>query len=229
MVSWTYGVTTVPNRQDLLERTLASLAKGGFDDPILFVDGTHPQVPSLGTCLVKDLIKVYRERNLGPFSNFVLGLWELYLRNPTSNRYAMFQDDMVCYVNLRSYLDSCKMPDNSYWNLYTWPVNVKENIKGWSLSDQCGRGAVALVFSNEGLRHLLMQKFLVNHKQDSHRMYKHIDRAVAISYRDSGWHEYIHVPSLVQHIGTYSSCKNSTHPISPVFEGETYDATLLIK
>jgi hypothetical protein len=40
-LDWSYGVTTVPERTDnLLQTSLASLAKSGFDLPRIFVDGS---------------------------------------------------------------------------------------------------------------------------------------------------------------------------------------------
>lgn len=204
-MKWSYGVTTCKIREaDLLPRTLKSLAAGGFPTPMIFSD--------------------YRE--LGPFANFVFAVWELYLREPNADRYAVFQDDMVCYRNLREYLEKCSYPSKGYWNLLTWPVNVKANSPGWSLSDQWGRGAVGLVFNNQALRILLGADYFVNHPQDSHRGWKSIDRAVMESFREAGWQEWIHNPSLVQHTGIVSTAKNraSAGMESPVFNGEDFDA-----
>jgi hypothetical protein len=39
-LTWSYGITTVPKRQNsLLQRTVKSLGEAGFDHPHLFVDG----------------------------------------------------------------------------------------------------------------------------------------------------------------------------------------------
>lgn len=215
-MKWSYGVTSCKNRMDnLLIQTLNSLAAGGFDDPVVFIDGVDCGKTGV----------IHRPVKLGPFGNWILGIWELYIRQPLADRYAMFQDDMVCYQNLRQYLETCEYPKCGYWNLYTWPVNVKENMPGFSLSDQMGRGAVALVFDNATLRHLLKQEYLIEHRQNAHTGHKGIDKAVMESMKRSGYVEYIHNPSLVQHVGEFSSSGNKLNCLeSPVFLGENFDA-----
>jgi hypothetical protein len=116
---WSYGVTTVPSRfQDLLPQTLESLKQGGFDKPRLFIDGTDfPNEPSYG------LEVTSRQPSLRAYGNWLLALLELYIREPLADRYAIFQDDMICCKNLRGYLDKVNYQPNTYWNLLTFPQN----------------------------------------------------------------------------------------------------------
>lgn len=229
MISWEYGITATKTRLfDLLPRTVTSLRLGGFDNPRIFADGASWGFP--GAFKEAHKLEVTpRYPAVGAFGNFVLSMWELYLRNPNADRYAMFQDDIVCYRNLREYLEKFECP-KGYWNLYTENGNVKANLKGWSVSNQMGRGALALVFSNESLRHLLCQPYLVEHRRDSHTGYKGIDKAIIESFKasDGSWREYIHNPSLVQHTGQFSTVKNAGERTSPVFNGEDFDALSLL-
>lgn len=222
-MKWTYGVTTVPDRfGELLPRTLASLARAGFDQPRLFIDGPGPLPGNLDTYEVTR--RVPRIRTHG---NWVLSAYELFIREPTAERYAIFQDDLITYPNLRQYLEACAYPKNGYWNLYTFPENDKKN-PGWSLSNQLGYGALALVFSNEALRTLLSQRHLVERPLDANRGWRSVDGGIVSAMKKAGWKEYVHSPSLTQHIGHVSSMGNKEQPYAKSFRGEDFDALSLI-
>lgn len=236
-IKWAYGVTTVPSRlKDLLPRTLGSLAAAGFDKPRLFIDGAFPLDAQR-----------YRERfNLettsrGPevrtAGNWVLSIYELYYREPTADRFAIFQDDMVTYRRLREYLEVVPYPDKGYLNLYTFPSNQglcptgkdgRPHI-GWYKSNQYGRGAVALIFSREALVTLLSSPYLAARPQDCTRGHKSIDGGILESMKAAGWVEYVHNPSLVQHTGTLSSMGNKPHKLALSFRDEDLDAMDLLK
>lgn len=235
-VDWAYGVTTVPQRFDItLPKTLESLRRAGFDKPRLFIDGTDTERSQWP---IQDYDKTVRDPATRGFGNWVLALWELYIRYPKAHRYALFQDDLITYRNLKEYLSRCEYPEEGYWNLYTVeqnekliPQQVKEN-KGWTLSNQMGRGAVALVFSREALTTLLKQDAIVKKPQDANKGYRSIDGAVINAFKPLGWKEYVHYPSLVQHTGTEFSTLNNTGKsfmLSPCFEGEHVDATEFLK
>ena len=92
--------------------------------------------------------------------NWVTALWALYTSDAEADRYAIFQDDCVAVRNLRQYLEACEYPETGYWNLYTFPENER-NKRGWYLSNQCGKGAVGLVFSSLAVRTLLASQHMV--------------------------------------------------------------------
>lgn len=232
-LQWAYGVTTVPQRgKDLLPRTLASLAKAGFPQPRLFVDGDSDPLgwerrfPGLEiTC---------RWPALRAYGNWILGLAELFIRNPNADRYAMFQDDLVTYTNLRQYLERCPYPAKGYLNLYTVQqnqelcpvVNGRPQV-GWYLSNQRGRGAVALVFDRLSVTTLLGQQSIVQRPLNAHRGFKVIDGGVIDALTPQGWKEYVHNPSLVQHVGEVTTIEGGGVPRyrhSPSFREETLDA-----
>ena len=119
---WSYGVLTVPSRAEtLLPRTLASLAAGGFTAPRLFVDGARDA--RFESIQYSPYPITYRGENIRTFGNWVLALWELFLRNPHADRYALFEDDFVTYRNLKEYLDVLPFPSKAYLNLYLHPWN----------------------------------------------------------------------------------------------------------
>lgn len=242
-MNWSYGIITVPGRaSDLLPRTLASLAKAGFDKPRLFVDDCSytrfadayemldlevtPRWPQIG-------VPSRFRRNRPGFSNlanWILGIVELYLRNPFADKYAIFEDDLVTYLNLRQYLDQCHYPERGYWNLYTFPQNLElaNGRHGWYPSNQMGRGAVGLVFSRDALVTLFTSDYLVRLPYTEQRGWKSLDGAIVTAFKKAGWMEFVHNPSLVQHVGTVSAMHNHSHLQANSFRGENYDALELL-
>lgn len=230
---WACGVTAVPQRRyDLLPRTLASLAAAGFPPPRLFVDGTDD---GPGWAASFGLEVTARWPRVNAVNSWVLALWELYARDPRADRYALFQDDLVCVRNLRAYLEACPYPERAYLNLYTFASNQSiaplgpggKQRPGWYESNQLGRGAVALVFSREAAVTLLASRNTVD-KPASVRGHKSLDGMVVTSMQLAGWREYVHSPSLTQHTGEASTMGNMPHQPAPSFPGEGFDALELL-
>lgn len=228
-LSWAYGVTTVPGRFDtLLPRTLNCLTLAGFPSPRLFIDGCKEEgLPGHLICYEKTL----RYPRIRAYGNWILALGELFIRNPTAHRYAIFQDDFVTYRNLKYYLDNIPYPERGYCNLYTFPSNQtlapKDGSTGWYPSDQQGKGAVALVFNRDAAFKILTHEHMVNKPHGvGIRSWKNIDGGVVDAMKKSGWKEYVHNPSLVQHTGLTTSMEgpHPRHLQAVSFRGEDYDA-----
>lgn len=245
-VAWSYGVTTVPARvKSHLPRTLASLARGGFDRPRLFVDGA-----SLGLSLalqeIFNLDVSPRYPHIGLAANWSLSMVELYLHSPVADYYALFQDDLVTVKNLRSYLEQRPYPENGYLNLFRFMDNegpTKSRPIGWvegaematgkgtsyhGKMQQVGRGALALVFSREALVTLFLQPHFVNRPQDLKRGRIKIDGGIVESMNQAGWREYVHNPSLVSHTGSASTKGHHWHKNAKTFPGENFNALSLL-
>lgn len=227
---WAYGITTVPSRRnELFPRTLESLKKAGFDSPRLFID----------QCSTAKAVELYS--GLGfPLSvrdgvrtagHWVLSMYELYIRHPTAERFAIFQDDFVTVRNLCRYLELVPYPKKGYLNLYTFPSNqeLAKGRKGWYEANQLGRGAVALVFSREAVIKLLGHPYLAERFQDQKRGHKAIDGGIVETMKRAEFKEYVHNPSLTQHTGLESSMGNPRHQLAPSFPGENFDALELLK
>jgi glycosyltransferase involved in cell wall biosynthesis len=203
---------------------LESLADAGFDKPRLFIDHCREeQVPES----LRHLDVTCRFPRLKTHGNWVLSAYELFIRNPQAERFAIFQDDFVTYKNLRQYLEVCKYPRTGYWNLYTFPENVKR-INGWYTSNQKGRGAVALVFDNEALRTCLTHQHMIDRPLNRRRGWKAVDGGIVSAMNKAGWKEYCHNPSLVQHTGMKSSMGNGKHALANSFLGPDFDALDLV-
>lgn len=227
-MKWAYGITTVPERlkNGLFPKTLASLAQAGFDKPRLFVDDCEN--PRLYDCFGLEVTSHWPR--IRTYGNWILALAELFIRNPSMDRYAIFQDDFVTVRGLKDYIEKCKFPETGYFNLYTFPKNqeLAPASTGWYLSNQLGYGAVALVFNHAGVVKLLSQQVLVERPMDVHRGHKAVDGAIVTAFRKLDWKEYVHNPSLVQHTGLESSMGNKKHPLAISFPGENFDALSLL-
>lgn len=251
---WQYGITTcdqrVGNDNELLRKTLVSLRGSGFAEPRIFVDGCGYDSGILAHHLgvSRDWV-VVRNTPISPFGNWILAAWELWLRNPKADYYAIFQDDMICVKNLREYIEAIDYPKNGYLNLFSCIANedrfphdtkVDKQIgfrRGLLLRPgpddyQKGLGAVALVFSHDAFVTLLSNKSLLLKPlcADKKRAWKCIDGGIVEAMNSQGWFEYVHNPSLVQHLGLGQSSLGNTSKlgVSRTFPGENFDALSLI-
>lgn len=240
-LKWSYGVTTVlERRDDLLPQTLASLRSAGFDKPRLFVDGDtwNGEWDRFG------LEMTFRYPTIRTHGNWILSLQELFIRETAAERFAIFQDDFITSKNLKTYLEALPYPDGSdgrergYLNLYTFPANQERfpmegqtgrQKFGWMLSNQFGRGAVALVFNRDAVLALLSSPHMVERPLDPNRGWKAVDGGIVTAMAKAGWKEYVHNPSLVQHTGLVSSMRNRPHKLSISFQGEDFDCLELLK
>ncbi len=234
--TWSYGITTVPERRStLLPRTLASLKRGGFDAPRLFVDGVS-NAEAVSWEEDFGLAVTARNPRIRTFGNWMLGMAELYIRDPQATRFAIFQDDLICVRNLRQYLDRVPIPGGAYLNLYSWPRNaagVKGSKDGFYPAVERGKGALALVFTRDAVRDLLTQQHTVDRPMDSIRGHRQVDGGIWNAMHKSGHTEMIHKPSLVQHLGLKSTMtvpgdNHDNQSLAPDFRGEDYDALQML-
>lgn len=235
-IRWAYGITTVQERRkDLLPRTIMSLRYAGFDRPRLFVDGCSSR---LAASYEEEfhLHVTSRDVHVRTSANWTLALLELFSRQPTADRYAIFQDDLVTCRNVRPYLERQRMPERGYWNLFCFLDNDEYDThrdRTWfegatikrqaQTTKQTGRGAVALVFSREGVVTLLSsRRFMERPRTVGGDIL--VDGGIVSAMNEAGWREWVHRPSLFQHMGAVSTIGHHPHPQSLSFVGEDYDA-----
>lgn len=247
---WTYGImTTAERRTTTLPQTIASLKAAGFDKPRLFVDGSKDIE---GYEKEFGLPVTVRTPHLFVAGNWILSIYELFIRDPEAERFCLFQDDMIASKNLLNYLDQCQYeesPGNDniirgvYWNLYTVerneqiiPINGDGKRKiGWHQAQmqRGGLGAVGLCFSRQALITLIGSKHMAERPCDKEWGRTKVDGGIWQAMTNAGWKEYVHFPSLVQHIGMKSSKQyvdytrvkdaHNTWTESKCFWGEGFD------
>ena len=224
-MEWVYGITTIPQRRNtLLPKTITSLTAGGFNNPRIFVDGANSK-----SGFEFSLPLTIHDTGVKAVGNWILSIWELYLRNPKADRYVLFQDDILLSKNVRQYLEWCDYPERGYLNLCTYPQNaaLAKGNTGWYPSNQFGRGAQALVFSQEAMRVLLQQRWLTGRLHVQNNSDKGIDGMVCKAMTAGRYKEFVHFPSLVDHVGKESTLGNPKQPEIKSFNGENFDAMSL--
>lgn len=225
-VTWAYGVTTVPQRRKThLPQTLASLRNAGFDKPRLFVDGAA-DASSWKEEFALEAVARGTEGNIRTFGNWMLALWELRIREPWADFYAIFQDDIVISANAKKYIEQNPFPDYGYANLYTVPHNqdlCQKGHTGWFKSNQLGKGALALVFWHDSVLKLLSSDHMADRPGDAVRGHRSVDGGVVDSLRKKGVSEYCHSPSIVQHLGMESTMETTPRRVAETFRGEGFD------
>ena len=152
--------------------------------------------------------------------NWWLGLHELWVRDPCAEFYALFQDDLVAVRNIRPYMEARRVPERCYFNLFSFPQNEElapKGLTGWYLSNQRGRGAVALVFPHNAAEALLSARHMVGKLTDLDRGFLNLDGGVITAMIQAGFRECCHAPSLVQHTGRVSTMGNRPHPQSGTY------------
>ncbi len=239
-IKWAYGVTTVIQRFDtLLPKTMASLKEAGFPTPHLFVDGAMLGQHQMWENRWPGCIATVRvPPSLGVVGNFILGLYEMVIREPETDYYLMVQDDVVLYKNLRPYLEQLRYPHKGFVSLYSFPdnealvplVNGKPTI-GYHPGNQRGRGAVALLFSREAAMLFLASGNTVRKPVAANNPRENLDGCIVTSFNIEKWSEYVHWPSLVGHTGGAESVMGHTDQswkVSQSFRGESFDALSLL-
>lgn len=234
-IRWAYGVTTVPERWESLARTLRSLAAAGFDKPRLFIDGAPDW--AAGNSLGLDA--TCRYPRVHAFGSWLLALQELVVREPTADRYAVFQDDVRACANLRTYLDRCDLHADCYWNLVTYPgvAQVVGPARRWTVGTQSGKGAQGLVFGRANAVALLSSREFVSRCLDVSpddwgipKGRRGIDGGVVDAMTRLKVRELVHMPSLLWHdVGEPSTIRPKRQPAILGWPGEDFDCMSFLK
>jgi hypothetical protein len=210
------AMTTAPRRVPTFHRSLWSLRRAGFRERVhVFAEpGTWDQVPRPeGRTVTLD-----HTATLGCFNNWKQTL--AYLLAQTAAPWLLIvQDDAIwtpgaaatlcaeatARQNLRTgflspYVTTLDVPPGSAdgWN---------ECRSGWDLC-----GALALCLPRDAARELLQHPRFVRHPRD-----QQVDAVVAASMLDLGRPSYVHVPSLVDHVGTTSTLGHDD--VTPALRG----------
>lgn len=127
--------------------------------------------------------------------------------------------------NVRQYIEREDMPPRCYYNLVTYPQNqdLSDGRTGWYPSNQRGLGAQALVFRKQGVMELLSHRNLVGKVQDARNGHSCLDGKISTTLKKEGYAEYVHNPSLVDHIGQTSSMRSKPQPAILSFPGCDFD------
>lgn len=202
---WAVGITTAPREVATLEICYQALARAGWDQAHLFVDGPLELPDS-----VRHLPATVRKPAVGVWANYYLTLQELALRNPTADALLILQDDalMMDHSGVRRHVESALWQERSaaLASLFC-PANYNQSRPGWHRAkDQWSLGPVAFVFSREAANQFLADPTIQNFERESRaRGHRGIDGLIGRWAFRSAIPIYFTTPSLVQHIGHTST------------------------
>lgn len=227
--TWAVGVTSARRQSPTLERTLDSLSAAGWDCPRLF---TEPGVKLAAR--FRKLPRTRRDKTIGAFPNWYLGLAELVMREPRAEAYLMVQDDVIFAQGVRAFLEFTLWPSfkTGAVSIYCPSDYAVASTPGFHREDRGWRTwtAQALVFPNPTARALVAAGQLVAHRYSGpHDGLRNIDCIVGKWCREARRPFYVIYPSLAEHIGEtstlYPHATVSGRRKSSSFVGEDVDVT----
>lgn len=216
---WAIGVQTCNRNENYLNHSLESVSRGGWDHLTIFAD--------YESNISSNYPINYRPYQFGDWSNWICGLFELYVLNPKANYFLMFEDDITCCKNLKTYLEWAipRLGDFGCLSLYT-PNRYKKEIDCWhdeSDADWALVGGQAILFTRKSLKRFLSNEKILNYSELSNIAK---DRAIGIWAFKQETVLY-HTPSLVNHCGENSTTGSIMHK-SIDYVGDDFDANSLI-
>jgi len=204
------AMTIAPRREVTIDRSLVSLREAGFheDVHVLAEPGTVGSIGAAAKTLFGDERVHVREnkRLRGCFGNWKKALKRLLSR--TNARWLLIlQDDVVWKRGsaeiLRAQIRSREGHRTGLLSPYTSSVVVGEHfVDGWN---ECCLGwgfwgALAFCMDRDAAKELLRHPRFAEHGGA-----REVDAVVAASMLDLGRPSFVHVPSLVDHIGVTST------------------------
>jgi len=213
--TWAVGITTAPREEPTLEDSLKSIHAAGWEDVRIFIDGDV--LPPSGYSYTR------RSSAAGAFSNWILALQELVVRDPAAKYYLLFQDDVRLCKGARERVEALALP--GIVSLYQ---SFHQRDKGIHICTPPRRfvGALGLAFDRETAHKLLSSWFMIDHRQRTSRNNDYIDGSLGFWCEKNEVPLWIHSPSLIQHTGHTSTLGHTENP-SRTFLGEDVDASSL--
>tara|TARA_R110002111_G_scaffold164386_3_gene230586 strand:+ start:41813 stop:42415 length:603 start_codon:yes stop_codon:yes gene_type:complete len=150
------------------------------------------------------------------FPNWYLALTEMFLREPKAEAYLICQDDVLFARGIRDYLEAKLWPANDIGvvSLYCPSHEHRNGISGFRLINPGwgAWGALAYLFSNPGIRSILADEKVLNHRHAGPANgERNIDSIVGDWCRRQKLPYFVHLPSLAQHIGRTSTIWSSNN------------------
>ncbi|MCO6045294.1 hypothetical protein NG895_15390 [Aeoliella sp. ICT_H6.2] len=203
MQRWSVGITTTPRRQSTLEDCLDSLARAGWENPRLFLDGSA-RVPAR----YEHLCATWREGRVGAWPAFYLAMVEMILHDPNADAYMLLQDDVMAHdrESLREYLEQVLWPGYRP-GLVSLFYTGHDTTAGWHRADgNWDWGAQAFIFPAGVARAFVtdveMSRSMLAASGENHIP---IPELIFEWVMRRGIETWYAIPSLTQHIGNTST------------------------
>ena len=222
---WCVGITTAPRRVSSLDATLEAIVNAGWSRPRIFVDG-DVQIPQQWS----DLPVSCRTPRIGAWPSYYLALTEMFMRDPSADAYALFQDDieLLRRADLRTYLERVLWPGENpgILSLYCSSEYTRKD-RGWHrFPENWIWGATAFVFSPDAVRGILSSVAVIDHRlEGAGDGLKGIDVAVGQWAERTNTPIWFPTPSLVQHTGQVSTLWDTARAVASRRAGTIVRAT----
>jgi len=201
------AMITAPRPVRTVERSLAELRRGGFEQTVhLFEE------PGTGAASGPDVVVRTNQRRRGMWSNWLQAA-EFLLDATTANRLLVCEDDIqLCPAAAATLARGwrCFPPSefglaSLYTPLHNLPAKGKLS-RGWHglILGRVNWGSLAYCFSRQSLRRIL--SFEVVRRHDTH---KDTDSVIGAACVALGLRMYFHLPSLAAHTG--AGCSTVDH------------------
>jgi len=199
------AMTTAPRRRPTLHRAIASLRTAGFSEDVrLFAEpGTFHRLrrPSNPRVIVRD-----NSSTRGCFGNWRQAI-ERLLSETTAHWLLVVQDDAIWAPGsaavLRAQMAAREEPRTGFLSPYVTGKDVSKTfVDGWN---ECRVGWTfwgALAFC---MKRVAAEELLRHPRFARHAGTQQVDAVVAASMLDLARPSFVHVPSLVDHVGDTST------------------------
>jgi hypothetical protein len=210
-MSLAIAMTTTHRQPSTIDRALMTLRSAGFDETVHVFAEPETELAGLST----DRVRVHvNKRRRGCFGNWKKSLKWL-VKHTSASWLLVLQDDAIWLpgsaVRLRSQMDVCRDRRTGLLSPYASCMVVKEgymegaNTDGWK---ECRAGwdfwgALAFCLKRDAAKELLQHCRFAKHAG-----MQQVDAVVAASMLELDRPSFVHLPSLVDHIGVTSTIGN---------------------
>lgn len=201
--SLTIAMTTAPRRTPTLPRALVSLRAAGFSEALHLFAEPDTALPDLDDRTIVHAHDIPQ----GCFHNWRGAAQHLAALADDASWIMIVQDDAIWSLDaaelLRKALQEHQDQHTGFLSPYVMGKDVPRNaVDGWHELHSGWEfwGALALCMKRDAVVQLLEAPRFVNHPTN-----QQVDALVAATMLDLGRPSYVHVPSLVDHIGVTST------------------------
>jgi hypothetical protein len=205
---WAVGITTSVRKNPTIVKTVKSLEHAGWDAGVIFAEPESYIDCGLNWSFV------HRFQQIGIFGNWMLGLYELFIRNIDADAFLMMQDDIIIAPNTREYLENALwFTDGPHLVSLLGPNAAdKDPSDGWRSAFRYSGGPQALIMSHETVQEILTSLIPLRYYGIQHMKKTSFDDLGIFSLTSNKkWPIYYPKPSIGDHIGHQSThCQQST-------------------
>lgn len=205
---WAVGITTSPRKYPTITKTIKALEGAGWNEGTIFAE------PGEYGHNNQNWPYVYRHKNAGIFGNWMLGLYELFIRNIDADAFFMIQDDIVISPNTREYLENALWFSDEPHLVSLFGPNAidKDENNGWRSTTEYHGGPNSIIMSHETVQEVLssltpLRYYGVQKLKNS----SFDDLGIFALMHENNWNVYYPKPSIGDHIGHQSThCQQTT-------------------